>query len=203
MSNSNHHVQNLSHTKIEQIYTGCLAHAKLLPRKQRRTAIFDPLRGRTVYPARRKGNAKIKYVFETHFHADFVSGHWIRPKNGRENRFRPYRQTRLRRHSAEDNQVFKVGDYSVKIIHTPGHTMESTTCLLIDENGKRHGIISGDTLFIGDVGRPDLAQHVIADLTRKAGRIPVRSLRNKNRAAHRSDPIVYPNHGQEVPCGKT
>ncbi|MBN8678004.1 MAG: MBL fold metallo-hydrolase [Chitinophagales bacterium] len=190
--------------KIEQIYTGCLAHAAYYLESNGEAAIFDPLREIEPYLQRAaKSNAQIKYVFETHFHADFVSGHLdLASKTGAKIVFGPTAKPGYEAITAEDNQVFKVGDYSVKVIHTPGHTMESTTYLLIDENGKEHGIISGDTLFIGDVGRPDLAQHVIADLTEEklAGYL-FDSLRNKIMPLS-DDLIVYPNHGAGSACGK-
>jgi glyoxylase-like metal-dependent hydrolase (beta-lactamase superfamily II)/rhodanese-related sulfurtransferase len=190
--------------KVEQIYTGCIAHAAYYLENNGEAAIFDPLREVQPYIDRaKKDNAKIKYVFETHFHADFVSGHLdLMKRAGSEIVFGPTAKPNYKATIAEDNQVFKVGNYSVKVIHTPGHTMESTTYLLIDENGKEHGIISGDTLFIGDVGRPDLAQHVIADLTEEklAGYL-FDSLRN--RIMPLSDNlIVYPNHGAGSACGK-
>ena len=155
--------------KIEQIYTGCIAHAAYYIENNGEAAIFDPLREVQPYIDRaNRDKAKIKYVFETHFHADFVSGHLdLTKKTGAKIIFGPTAKPKYDAIIAEDNQVFKVGNYSVKVLHTPGHTMESTTFLLIDEYGKEHGIITGDTLFIGDVGRPDLAQHVIADLTEK------------------------------------
>lgn len=190
--------------KLEQIYTGCIAHAAYYLENNGEAAIFDPLREVQPYIDRaKKDNAKIKYVFETHFHADFVSGHLDLVKNaGAEIVFGPTAKPGYKAITAEDNQIFKVGNYSVKVIHTPGHTMESTTYLLIDENGKEHGIISGDTLFIGDVGRPDLAQHVIADLTEEklAGHL-YDSLRNKIMPLS-DDLIVYPNHGAGSACGK-
>jgi hydroxyacylglutathione hydrolase len=190
--------------KVEQIYTGCIAHAAYYLENNGEAAIFDPLREVQPYINRaKKDNAKIKYVFETHFHADFVSGHLDLAKNaGAEIVFGPTAKPDYKAIIAEDNQIFKVGNYSVKVIHTPGHTMESTTYLLIDENGKEHGIISGDTLFIGDVGRPDLAQHVIAELTQEklAGHL-YDSLRTKIMPLA-DDLIVYPNHGAGSACGK-
>ena len=190
--------------KLEQIYTGCLAHAAYYLESNGEAAIFDPLREIEPYLNRAaKSNAKIKYVFETHFHADFVSGHLdLAKKTGAKIVFGPTAKPGYDAITAEDNQIFKVGDYSVKVIHTPGHTMESTTYLLMDENGKEHGIISGDTLFIGDVGRPDLAQHVIAELTQEklAGHL-YDSLRNKIMPLS-DDLIVYPNHGAGSACGK-
>lgn len=190
--------------KVEQIYTGCISHAAYYLENNGEAAIFDPLREVQPYIDReKKDNAKIKYVFETHFHADFVSGHLdLMKRAGAEIVFGPTAKPDYKATVAEDNQIFKVGNYSVKVIHTPGHTMESTTYLLIDENGKEHGIISGDTLFIGDVGRPDLAQHVIAELTEEklAGHL-FDSLRNRIMPLS-DDLIVYPNHGAGSACGK-
>lgn len=190
--------------KVEQIYTGCLAHAAYYLESNGEAAIFDPLREVEPYIERAKqDNAKIKYVFETHFHADFVSGHLdLKKKTGAEIVFGPTAKPGYDATVAEDNQVFEVGNYKVKVLHTPGHTMESTTYLLIDEKGKEHGIITGDTLFIGDVGRPDLAQHVISDLTEeKLASHLYDSLRNKIMPLS-DDLIVYPNHGAGSACGK-
>lgn len=190
--------------KIEQIYTGCLAHAAYYFESNGEVAIFDPLREVQPYINRaEKDNAKIKYVFETHFHADFVSGHLdLAEKTGATIVYGPTAKPAFDATIAVDNQIFEVGNCKVKAIHTPGHTMESTTYLLIDENGKEHGLITGDTLFIGDVGRPDLAQHVIADLTEEklAGHL-FDSLRNKIMPLS-DDLIVYPNHGAGSACGK-
>ena len=190
--------------KIEQIYTGCLAHAAYYLESKGEAAIFDPLREVGPYIDRaNKDNAQIKYVFETHFHADFVSGHLdLQKKTGAEIVFGPTAKPGYEAIVAEDNQIFEVGDYKVKVIHTPGHTMESTTYLLIDENGKEHGIITGDTLFIGDVGRPDLAQHVISELTEeKLAAHLFDSLRNRIMPLS-DDLIIYPNHGAGSACGK-
>ena len=190
--------------KVEQIYTGCIAHAAYYLESNGEAAIFDPLREVQPYIDRAaKDSAKIKYVFETHFHADFVSGHLdLAKKTGAQIVYGPTAKPGFEAIVAEDNQLFKVGDYTVKVIHTPGHTMESTTYLLIDEKGKEHGIITGDTLFIGDVGRPDLAQHVIADLTEeKLAAHLYDSLRNKIMPLS-DDLIVYPNHGAGSACGK-
>jgi len=190
--------------KIEQIYTGCIAHAAYYLESNGEAAIFDPLREVQPYIDRADAdNAKIKYVFETHFHADFVSGHLdLAKKTGAQIVYGPTAKPGFEAIVAEDNQEFKIGNYTVRVIHTPGHTMESTTYLLIDENGKEHGIISGDTLFIGDVGRPDLAQHVIADLTQeKLANHLFDSLRNKIMPLS-DDLIVYPNHGAGSACGK-
>lgn len=190
--------------RIEQIYTGCLAHAAYYLENNGEAAIFDPLREVQPYIDRaKKSNAKIKYVFETHFHADFVSGHLdLKKKTGAQIVFGPTAKPAYETLVAQDNQIFTVGDYKVKVIHTPGHTMESTTYLLIDEKGEEHGIITGDTLFIGDVGRPDLAQHVVSELTQEklAGHL-YDSLRNKIMPLN-NKLIVYPNHGAGSACGK-
>ena len=190
--------------KIEQIYTGCIAHAAYYLESNGEVAIFDPLREVQPYIDRaNENNAKVKYVFETHFHADFVSGHLdLAKKTGATIVYGPTAKPGFEALVAEDNQVFNVGACQVKVIHTPGHTMESTTYLLIDEEGSEHGIITGDTLFIGDVGRPDLAQHVIADLTQeKLASHLYDSLRNKIMPLS-DDLIVYPNHGAGSACGK-
>ncbi len=190
--------------KVEQIYTGCIAHAAYYLESNGEVAIFDPLREVQPYIDKAKADgAKIKYVFETHFHADFVSGHLdLAAKTGAVIIYGPTAKPGFDALIAKDNQVFQVGDYQVKVIHTPGHTMESTTYLLVDEKGMEHGIITGDTLFIGDVGRPDLAQHVIEDLTQEklAGHL-FDSLRNKIMPLS-DDLIVYPNHGAGSACGK-
>jgi hydroxyacylglutathione hydrolase len=190
--------------KLEQIYTGCIAHAAYYLENNGEAAIFDPLREVQPYIDRAtKDNATIKYVFLTHFHADFVSGHLdLARKTGAKIVYGPTAKPDYEVITATDNQVFKVGNYFVRVIHTPGHTMESTTYLLIDENEKEHGLITGDTLFIGDVGRPDLAQHVVADLTEEklAGHL-FDSLRNKIMPLS-DDLIVYPNHGAGSACGK-
>lgn len=190
--------------KIEQIYTGCIAHAAYYIESQGEAAIFDPLRevAPYLYKAEKDG-AKIRYVFETHFHADFVSGHLdLAQKTGAHIVYGPTAKPAFEAIIAEDGQIFQIGACQVKAIHTPGHTMESTTYLLIDEDGKEQGLITGDTLFIGDVGRPDLAQHVIADLTEEklAGYL-YDSLRTKIMPLS-DDLIVYPNHGAGSACGK-
>jgi glyoxylase-like metal-dependent hydrolase (beta-lactamase superfamily II)/rhodanese-related sulfurtransferase len=190
--------------KVEQIYTGCIAHAAYYLESNGEAAIFDPLREVQPYIDRASvDGAKIKYVFETHFHADFVSGHIdLANKTGAQIVYGPTAKTEFEALVATDNQVFEIGKYKVKVLHTPGHTMESTTYLLIDENGIEHGIITGDTLFIGDVGRPDLAQQVISDLTQEklAGHL-FDSLRNKIMPLS-DELIVYPNHGAGSACGK-
>jgi len=190
--------------KVEQIYTGCIAHAAYYLESNGEVAIFDPLREVQPYIDRAKADgAKIKYVFETHFHADFVSGHLdLAAKTCAVIVYGPTAKPGFDALIAKDNQLFQIGDYQVKVIHTPGHTMESTTYLLVDEKGKEHGIITGDTLFIGDVGRPDLAQHVVEDLTQeKLASHLFDSLRNKIMPLS-DDLIVYPNHGAGSACGK-
>ena len=190
--------------KIEQIYTGCIAQAAYYLESNGEAAIFDPLREVQPYLDRaKKDNATIKYIFETHFHADFVSGHLdLAHKSGGKIVFGPTATPEFDALIALDNQEFKVGNYTVKALHTPGHTLESTCYLLIDENGNHYGIITGDTLFIGDVGRPDLAQAMVDDLTQEklAGYL-YDSLRNKIMPLG-DDLIVYPSHGAGSACGK-
>ena len=189
---------------VEQIYTSCLAHAAYYIENNGEAAIFDPLREVQPYIDRAiRDNAKIKYVFETHFHADFVSGHLdLAKKTGATIVYGPTAQPNFDALVAQDGALFKVGNYTIQAIHTPGHTLESTTYLLIDEYGQAQSLITGDTLFIGDVGRPDLAQHVIAELTEEklAGYL-FDSLRHKIMplADHL---IIYPNHGAGSACGK-
>jgi hydroxyacylglutathione hydrolase len=190
--------------KLQQIYTGCLAHAAYYLESNGEAAIFDPLRESQPYIDRANlDNAKIKYVFLTHFHADFVSGHLdLARKTGAKIVYGPTAKPEYEIISAADGQIFEIGAYKVKAIHTPGHTMESTTFMLIDENNEEHGIITGDTLFIGDVGRPDLAQHVVSDLTEdKLARKLYHSLRDKIMPLS-DNLIVYPNHGAGSACGK-
>lgn len=190
--------------KIEQIYTGCIAQAAYYLESNGEAAIFDPLREVQPYLDRAaKDNAKIKYIFETHFHADFVSGHLdLAQKSGGKIVYGPTANPEFETIIAEDGQDFTVGDYTIKAIHTPGHTLESTCYLLIDENGKEHGIITGDTLFIGDVGRPDLAQALTEELTQeKLAAHLFDSLRNKIMPLS-DDLIVYPSHGAGSACGK-
>jgi glyoxylase-like metal-dependent hydrolase (beta-lactamase superfamily II) len=190
--------------KLEQIYTLCLAHAAYYLESNGEAAIFDPLREVQPYIDKALSNkATIKYVFETHFHADFVSGHLdLAKKTDAKIVYGPTAKPGFEAIVAKDNQTFKIGNCQVIVLHTPGHTMESTTYLIIDEQGKEHGIITGDTLFIGDVGRPDLAQHVISDLTEdKLAGYLFDSLRNKIMPLS-DDLIIYPNHGAGSACGK-
>ncbi|HRX28309.1 MAG TPA: MBL fold metallo-hydrolase [Saprospiraceae bacterium] len=191
--------------KLEQIYTGCLAEAAYYIESNGEAAIIDPLRESTPYLERAaKDNAKIKYIFETHFHADFVSGHIdLAAKTGADIVYGPTEmETGFKKIVAENGQIFKIGDITLEVLHTPGHTMESSCYLLRDESGKEVGIFTGDTLFIGDVGRPDLAQKVVKDLTQEklAGYL-YDSLRNKIMPLN-DDIIVYPAHGKGSACGK-
>ncbi len=188
--------------KVEQIYTGCLAEAAYYIESNGEAVIIDPLRETEPYIERAKAdNATIKYVLETHFHADFVSGHLdLRKKTGATIVFGPTAQPNYEAHVAQDGEELKVGNVTIKVLHTPGHTMESTTYLLRDEDGKDYAIFTGDTLFLGDVGRPDLA--VKTDLSREdlAGHL-FDSLRYKIMPLS-DDVIVYPGHGAGSACGK-
>ena len=189
--------------RIEQIYTGCLAQGAYYVESNGEVAIIDPLREVQNYiDGAAKSDAKIKYIFETHFHADFVSGHvTLAEKTGATIVFGPNAETKFDSYQAKDGEVFQLGNVTITALHTPGHTMESTTYLLKDENGKDHAIFSGDTLFLGDVGRPDLAQKA-ADMTQEqlAG-ILFESLRTKIMTLS-DDVIVYPAHGAGSACGK-
>ncbi|MBC3538330.1 rhodanese-like domain-containing protein [Rufibacter sediminis] len=187
---------------VEQIYTGCLAQGAYYVESNGEAVIIDPLREIQPYLAKAESrDAKIKYVLETHFHADFVSGHVDLAKaTGAQIVFGPNAVTTYDAYIAKDGEELKVGDVTIKVLHTPGHTMESTTFLLKDENGKDYALFSGDTLFIGDVGRPDLAAK--SDLTQDqlAGHL-FDSLRNKIMPLA-DDVLVYPAHGAGSACGK-
>ncbi|WP_375583412.1 rhodanese-like domain-containing protein [Cyclobacterium xiamenense] len=191
--------------KVEQIYTGCLAQGAYYIESNGEAAIVDPLREVQPYIEKAERNgATIKYIFETHFHADFVSGHQdLSAKTGAKIVFGPTEMPMgFDAIVAKDNQEFKVGGATIRVIHTPGHTMESSVFLLSDESGKEVALFTGDTLFIGDVGRPDLAQKVIKDLTQeKLAAHLYDSLREKIMplADHL---IVYPAHGAGSACGK-
>ena len=190
--------------KIEQIYTGCLAQGAYYIMSDGEVAIIDPLREVEPYIQKAKlDKAKIKYVLETHFHADFVSGHLdLASKTGAKIVFGPTATPSFDFYSAKDGEELILGKIKLRVLHTPGHTMESTCYLLIDENGKETALFSGDTLFIGDVGRPDLAQKVKADLTQDilASHL-FDSLRNKIMTLA-DDIIIYPAHGAGSACGK-
>jgi len=190
--------------KVEQIYTGCLSQGAYYVESNGEAAIIDPLREVQPYIEKAERNgAQIKYVFETHFHADFVSGHIdLSAKTGAPIVYGPNAACEFECISATDGQEFKLGKVTIRVIHTPGHTMESTCFLLIDEKGKETSLFSGDTLFIGDVGRPDLAQKLKTDLTEDilAGLL-FDSLRNKIMPLA-DEIIVYPAHGAGSACGK-
>lgn len=190
--------------KVEQIYTGCLAQGAYYIESNGEAVVIDPLREVQPYIEKaEKDGAKIKYVLETHFHADFVSGHLdLAKKTGATIVFGPTAKPSFDAYVAEDGEILQVGNIQIKVIHTPGHTMESTCFLLIDETGKETALFTGDTLFIGDVGRPDLAQKVIADLTQeKLAAHLYDSLHNKI-IPLADDIIVYPAHGAGSACGK-
>lgn len=190
--------------KVEQIYTGCLAEAAYYIESNGEAAIIDPLRETQPYIEKaEKNGAKIKYILETHFHADFVSGHIdLAKKTGAKIVFGPTAAPGYEAYVAKDGEELKLGNITLKVLHTPGHTMESSTFLLINEEGKDYGIFTGDTLFIGDVGRPDLVQKVKAEITPEyLGGLLYDSLRNKLMPLA-DDVIVFPGHGAGSACGK-
>jgi hydroxyacylglutathione hydrolase len=187
---------------VEQIYTGCLAQGAYYIESDGEAAVIDPLREVKPYILKAKKNkAKIKYVFETHFHADFVSGHIdLAEKTKSIIVFGPNAVTDFKAHIAKDGEEFKIGKYIIRTLHTPGHTLESTCYLLLDENGKERYVFTGDTLFIGDVGRPDLAQKSTLTKEDLAGML-YHSLETKIKTLP-DDVIVYPAHGAGSACGK-
>jgi glyoxylase-like metal-dependent hydrolase (beta-lactamase superfamily II) len=189
--------------QIEQIYTGCLAQGAYYITSNGEAAIIDPLRETQPYLDRlERDNVKLKYIFETHFHADFVSGHVdLSKETAAPIVYGPNATCEFDCISAKDGQVFNLGNIKIKVLHTPGHTMESATYLLIDENGKEHAIFSGDTLFIGDVGRPDLAQKAASMTQEELAATLFHSLRDKIMTLP-DDVIVYPAHGAGSACGK-
>jgi glyoxylase-like metal-dependent hydrolase (beta-lactamase superfamily II)/rhodanese-related sulfurtransferase len=189
--------------KIEQIYTGCLAQGAYYITSNGEAAIIDPLRETHPYMDRlKKDGVKLKYIFETHFHADFVSGHLdLSKKTGASIVYGPNAKPDFEFISAEDNEIFEIGDIKIKVLHTPGHTMESTTYLLIDAEGKDNAIFSGDTLFLGDVGRPDLAQKAAHMTQEQLAGLLFHSLRDKIMPLA-DEVIVYPAHGAGSACGK-
>ena len=188
---------------VEQIYTGCLAQGAYYIASNGEAVIIDPLREVGPYMDRaEKDGVTIKYILETHFHADFVSGHLdLAAKTGATIVYGPTANTKFDCHVATDGEVLKVGDVEIHVLHTPGHTMESTTYLLKDESGKDHAIFSGDTLFLGDVGRPDLAQKAATMTQEDLAGILYDSLRNKIMTLA-DEVIVYPGHGAGSSCGK-
>ncbi|CAM1373766.1 MBL fold metallo-hydrolase [Tenacibaculum litopenaei] len=189
--------------KIEQIYTGCLAQGAYYVESNGEVAIIDPLREVQSYiDTAEKNNGTIKYIFETHFHADFVSGHvTLAEKTGATIVYGPTAAPKYDAHIATDGEVFQLGDISITVLHTPGHTMESTTYLLKDAEGNNHAIFSGDTLFLGDVGRPDLAQKAASMTQEELAGLLYDSLRTKIMTLE-DDVVVYPAHGAGSACGK-
>lgn len=187
---------------IEQLYTNCLAEAAYYIESEGEAAIIDPIRETTPYLEKIKaqGGVKLKYVFETHFHADFVSGHIdLAAQTGAQIVFGPMANTKYKVHNAKDGEEFSVGKIKIKALHTPGHTPESTCYLLTDENGKQHCIFTGDTLFVGDVGRPDLLDGTMSK--EELAGMMYDSLNNKIKTIA-DDVIVYPAHGPGSACGK-
>lgn len=189
--------------KIEQIYTGCLAQGAYYIVSNGEAAIIDPLRETQPYIERLKNdNVTLKYIFETHFHADFVSGHLdLSKKTNAPIVYGPTAKPEFEAIIAEDNQTFQVGSITIKVLHTPGHTMESSSFLLIDENGKETALFSGDTLFLGDVGRPDLAQKAANMTQEELAGLLYESLYSKILPLN-DDITVYPAHGAGSACGK-
>jgi hydroxyacylglutathione hydrolase len=188
---------------VEQIYTGCLAQGAYYITSNGEAAIIDPLRETQPYIERlEKDRVQLKYIFETHFHADFVSGHIdLSKKTGAPIVYGPTANPAFDAVVASDNQIFELGNVKIKVMHTPGHTMESTCYLLIDETGKETALFSGDTLFLGDVGRPDLAQKAANMTQEELAGLLYESLYNKILPLP-NDLIVYPAHGAGSACGK-
>jgi len=188
---------------IEQIYTGCLAQGAYFIESEGEAAVIDPLRETAPYLERAaKMGAVIKYVFETHFHADFVSGHLdLSKKTGAPIVYGPNANPTFDAHIAADGEEFKIGQLTLRVLHTPGHTMESTCYLLLDENGREKALFSGDTLFIGDVGRPDLAQKAAHLTQEQLAEMLYDSLRSKVMTLP-DEVVVYPAHGAGSACGK-
>lgn len=186
---------------VKQLYTNCLSEAAYYVESDGEAAVIDPLRDIEEYIHLAKArNASIKYIFETHFHADFVSGHIDLSKaTGAPIVFGPETETNFSVHVAKDGEVFKLGKISIKVLHTPGHTVESTCYLLKDENGKDHAVFTGDTLFVGDVGRPDLSSGNLSK--EELASMMYNSLQSKI-VPLADDVIVYPAHGPGSACGK-
>ncbi|MFM2326132.1 MAG: hypothetical protein RIR31_334 [Bacteroidota bacterium] len=186
---------------IKQLYTGCLSEAAYYIESEGEVAIIDPLRDVEEYITLiNERNAGIKYIFETHFHADFVSGHLdLSKKTGAPIIYGPGARTNFKIHSSKDGEIFKLGKISFEVLHTPGHTIESTCYLLRDENDKPHAIFTGDTLFVGDVGRPDLSSGNMS--SEELAGIMYDTIQNKILPLP-DDVIVYPAHGAGSSCGK-
>ena len=189
--------------KVEQLYTKCIAEAAYFIASNGEAAVIDPLRETQPYlDLIKKEGVRLKYIFETHFHADFVSGHVdLAKKTGATIVYGPMAEAGYDLHSAKDNEEFKIGDLTIKVLHTPGHTMESSTFLLKDKNGNNNAIFTGDTLFLGDVGRPDLAIKSDVTMDDLAGHL-FDSLRNRIMPLE-DNLIVYPGHGAGSSCGKS
>jgi glyoxylase-like metal-dependent hydrolase (beta-lactamase superfamily II) len=189
--------------KVEQIYTGCLAQGAYYIVSNGEAAIIDPLRETKPYTDRlEKDGVKLKYILETHFHADFVSGHLdLSKKTGAPIVYGPNAKPEFEAIIAKDGDILPLGNVKIKVLHTPGHTLESTTYLLIDENGKDYCIFTGDTLFLGDVGRPDLAQKAANMTQEQLAGLLYDSLVTKIMPLA-DDVIVYPAHGAGSACGK-
>ena len=188
---------------VEQIYTGCLAQGAYYIASAGEAVVIDPLREVGPYLERAENDGvKIKYILETHFHADFVSGHLdLAKKTGATIIFGPLANPTFDCKIARDGERLRIGDVEIEVLHTPGHTMESTTYLLKNESGMNHAIFSGDTLFLGDVGRPDLAQKATDMTQEKLAQTLYKSLRTKIMTLS-DDVIVYPGHGAGSSCGK-
>jgi len=188
---------------IKQLYTGCLSEAAYYIESNGEAAIIDPMRDIDEYiQLAKERNTRIKYIFETHFHADFVSGHLDLSKaTGAPIVYGPKTETLFPVHIAKDEEIFTIGDISIKVLHTPGHTLESACYLLKDENGKDHCVFTGDTLFVGDVGRPDLAQKGLELTTNDLAGMMYDSIHSKLFPLA-DNVIVYPAHGPGSACGK-
>jgi len=188
---------------IKQLYTGCLSEAAYYIESEGEAAVIDPLRDTAEYIALAKErNAAIKYIFETHFHADFVSGHIdLGNKTGAPIIYGPKTETSYPVTVAKDGAIFRLGKTSIEVLHTPGHTLESTCYLLKDEDGRPHAVFTGDTLFVGDVGRPDLAQEGNALTMEDLAGMLYDSLQTKI-VSLPEDVLVYPAHGPGSSCGK-
>jgi glyoxylase-like metal-dependent hydrolase (beta-lactamase superfamily II)/rhodanese-related sulfurtransferase len=195
-------LKNRNNMYVEQLYTGCLAEAAYYIESNGEAAIIDPMRETEPYlKLLKERGAKLKYVLETHFHADFVSGHLdLAKQTGAKLIFGPTASPGYSSYIAEDGERFELGNIEIKVLHTPGHTMESTTYLLIDEDGKDHAVFTGDTLFIGDVGRPDLA--IKSDLTERDLAGMMYDSLHKYILPLKDEVVVYPGHGAGSQCGK-
>lgn len=187
---------------IKQLFTSCISEYAYYVESNGEAAVIDPLRDIDEYiKLAKERNATIKYIFETHFHADFVSGHIDLAKaTGATIVYGPDTRTKFKVHVAKDGEEFSLGDVAIKILHTPGHTLESSCYLLKDEAGKSHAIFTGDTLFIGDVGRPDLSQNELLSMDDLAG-LMLESIQSKILPLA-DDILVYPGHGSGSSCGK-